>query len=237
VAVTPRPGAEMVLRSPEEDPLLAAWQYGLGRAVAWLPTAAAPWAGQWLTWPEYDRFWAQVVRHTLPDPDSGPLQVRLDPMSGGARLAVDVVQPGGAPLDLAVVNARVTLPDGTTRSFDVRQQAPGTYTQDLSLASPGAYVVSVAVLRDGLLQQREVGYVQPIAPEYRAAAEPAAGRELLLALAAAGGGAELTPTTAAAAERAEVPVTAPGELWPWLVGAALALWVLEIAYRRGLFVR
>ncbi len=237
VAVTPRPGAETVLRSPEEDPLLAAWQYGLGRSVAWLPTTAAPWAAQWLAWPEYDRFWAQVVRHTLPDPDSGPLQVRLDPIDGGARLAVDVVQPGGAPLDLAVVNARVTVPDGTTRSFDIRQNAPGAYVQELSLTTPGAYIVSVAVLRDGLLQQREVGYVQPVAPEYRAAADPTAGQDLLAAIAAATGGAELAPTAPLTAESTEPSGTAGGELWPWLVGAALTLWVLEIAYRRGLFVR
>lgn len=237
VAVTPRPGAETVLRSPEEDPLLAAWQYGLGRAVAWLPTVGDPWAAQWLAWPEYDRFWSQIVRHTLPDPASGPLQVRLDPIAGGARLAVDVVQPGGAPLDLAVVNARVTLPDGTTRSFDVRQSAPGAYTQELSLADAGAYTISVAVLRDGYLQQREVGYVQPIAAEYRSDADPAAGRALLGALAAATGGAELTPTTSAAGAGDELQAPEARNIWPWLVGAALALWVLEIAYRRGVFIR
>jgi Ca-activated chloride channel homolog len=237
VAVTPRPGAETVLRSPEEDPLLAAWQYGLGRSVAWLPSVGAPWAGQWLAWPEYDRFWAQVVRHTLPDPESGPLQVRLDPIAGGARLTVDVVQPGGAPLDLAVVNARVTLPDGTTRSFDVRQSAPGAYTQELSLASAGGYVVSVAVLRDGLLQQREVGYVQPVAPEYRTGSDPADGQALLAAIAAASGGVELAPAAQAIGDEPAGPAAAPGPIWPWLVGAALALWVLEIAYRRGLFIR
>lgn len=234
VAVTPRPGAEMVLRSPEEDPLLSAWQYGLGRAVAWLPTAGAPWAAQWLVWPEYDRFWAQIIRYTLPDPDSGPLQVRLDPIAGGARLTVDAVQPGGAPLDLAVVNARVTLPDGTTRSFDVRQTAPGAYTQELSLSDAGAYVVSVAVLRDGFLQQREVGYVQAVAPEYRPDADPAAGQALLAAIAELSGGTAIAP--AAQPADAEQPLAANGECWPWLVGAALALWVLEIAYRRGLFV-
>jgi uncharacterized membrane protein len=237
VGVTQRTGAEVVLRSPDDDPLLAAWQYGLGRAVAWLPTAAAPWASQWPTWDEYDRFWGQMVRYTLPDPDSGPLQVRLDPINGGARLSIDAVQPGGAPLDLAVVNARIILPNGSTRSFDVRQSAPGAYTQDLNLNLSGAYIVSVAVLRDGILQQRDVGYVQPIAAEYRTPADYAAGAELLATISERTGGSQLTPSVALSAAEAPTAPSTSRAFWPWLVGAALLLWVLEIAYRRGLFIR
>jgi uncharacterized membrane protein len=237
VATTPRDAAEVVLRSPEGDPLLAVWQYGLGRSVAWTPTAGAPWAAEWTRWPGFERFWAQAVRYTLPEPDSGPLQVRVEPRPGGARLVVDAVQAGGAPLDLAAVNARVTLPGGEVRSFDVRQSAPGRYTQELSLGASGAYMLSVVVLRDGVMQQRDVGYVQPVAAEYRQPADPAAGRALLEQVAALTGGqtlAELGP----AAQPAPVPALPAGDgLWPWLVGLALGLWVLEIAVRRGVFVR
>jgi len=146
------------------------------------------------------------------------------------------VQPGGAPLDLAAVNARVTLPDGELRSFDVRQSAPGRYTQALSLGTPGAYTISVVVLRDGALQQRDVGYVQPVAPEYRQVGDPARGRVLLEQIAALTGGQVLAEVAPAA--DAEPPPLAPAEgLWPWLLGLALGLWVLEIAVRRGMFVR
>lgn len=236
VATTPREAAEVVLRSPDDDPLLAVWQYGLGRAVAWTPTAGAPWAGDWTRWDGFERFWAQTVRYTLPEPDSGPIQVRVEPFPGGARLVVDAVQPGGAPLDLAAVNARVTLPDGELRSFNVRQSAPGRYTQELSLGTPGAYTISVVVLRDGALQQRDVGYVQPVAPEYRQAGDPARGRALLEQIAALTGGQVLAEVAPAA--DAEPPPLAPADgFWPWLLGLALGLWVLEIAVRRGVFVR
>lgn len=236
VAVTPRETAEVVLSSPEDDPLLAVWQYGLGRAVAWTPTAGDPWAGEWTRWAGFQRFWAQMVRFTLPEPDSGPLQVRLEPRPGGARLVVDAVQPGGAPLDLAAVNARVTLPDGSPASFDVRQTAPGRYTQDLTLPLPGAYVVSVVLLRDGALQQRDVGYVQPVAPEYRQVGDPATGLALLEAIAATTGG-EVRPAILNQERPAPTPAPGADGLWPWLLGLALGLWVLEIAVRRGLFVR
>lgn len=237
VAVTPRDSAEVVLRSPEDDPLLSVWQYGLGRAVAWTPTLGAPWAAEWTRWGNFERFWAQAVRYTLPEPDSGPVQVRVEPRPGGARLVVDAVQPGGAPLDLAAVNTRVTLPGGEQRSFDVRQSAPGRYTQDLTLPQAGAYTLSVAVLREGNLQQRDVGYVQAVPAEYRQAGDPARGRELLAQIATLTGGqvlAELAPAVDAAPA---APGAAAEGLWPWLLGLALALWVLEIAVRRGVFIR
>ncbi|NWF78925.1 MAG: VWA domain-containing protein [Chloroflexi bacterium] len=236
VATTARDAAEVVLRAPEDDPLLATWQYGLGRAAAWTPTAGAPWATAWTRWAGFERFWAQLVRYTLPEPDSGPLQVRVEPRPGGARLVVDALQPGGAPLDLATVNARITLPTGEQRSFDVRQTAPGRYAQELVLPTPGAYVVSVVLLRDGGLQQRDVGYVQPIPAEYRQPGDPAQGQALLTTIAATTGG-----TLRSAPPQPGVPT--PGAdpasegLWPWLIGLALGLWVLEIAVRRGVFVR
>ncbi len=236
VAATARPAADVVLRSPEDDPLLAAWQYGLGRAVAWMPTAGEPWAGAWTRWEGFERFWAQTVRYTLPEPDSGLLQVRIEARPGGSRLVVDALQPGGVPLDLATVNARVTLPDGEQRAFDVPQTAPGRYTQDLVLPAPGAYLVSVALVHEGRLQQRDLGFVQPVAPEYRQRGDPAEGRALLEAIAAATGGTVLADLGQAGLPAAGALETPEG-LWPWLLGLALGLWVLEIAVRRGVFVR
>jgi uncharacterized membrane protein len=240
VATTPRDNADVVLRSPEDDPLLAAWQYGLGRAVAWTPSLGAPWADGWPQWEGYERFWAQVVRYTLPESDSGPLQVRLTPRDSGAQLQVDALRPGGEPLDLAVVNARIVLPDGSVRSVDIPQSAPGRYVQDLALSTPGGYAVSVVLLRDGELQQADIGYVHQVAAEYRLRDSDAArqqGEELLATIAATTGGTvsqEPILTNKGETPPATIPTT---ELWPWLLGAALLLFVLDIAVRRGLFVK
>ncbi|PDV98081.1 glutamine amidotransferase [Candidatus Chloroploca asiatica] len=233
VATTARETAEVVLEAPEADPLLAVWQYGLGRAVAWTPTVGTPWASEWRTWEGFERFWAQMVRYTLPEPDSGPIQVAVEQRPGGSRLVVDAVLPGGEPLDLATVNARVILPDGSQRSFDIRQSAPGRYSQDLALGLPGAYVLSVALQYDGTREVREIGYVQPVPAEYRLLANPESGQALLAQIADITGGTireELTPALAEApAER----TTSSAGLWIWFLSLALALWVTEIALRRG----
>ena len=43
-------------------PVLAETRYGLGKTVAFLSDAKNRWASDWLGWPGYGKFWAQVVR-------------------------------------------------------------------------------------------------------------------------------------------------------------------------------
>ena len=48
VATLPRPTAEIFLVSNRGDPVLASWQYGLGKVVAFTSDAKARWASDWL---------------------------------------------------------------------------------------------------------------------------------------------------------------------------------------------
>jgi Mg-chelatase subunit ChlD len=249
VATTPKDAAEIVLVSPEGDPVLASWQYGLGRAVAWTSSAGEPWASGWAGWEDYGSFWAQSVRYTLPDVNSGPLQVRLTPQHGGARLVADAIGENGRPLDLATAVAQITLPDGTERAINLRQVEPGRYAQDLLLPTDGPYGVAVTLERNGRQFHTEVGYVQEVPDEYDPVApessERLRGAALLREIASISGGEVLDSDMALdvaddSDERddAQAATDNPLEnLWMWLLGAALLLWVLEIAIRRGLLVK
>lgn len=230
VGTTIKPGAELVLESPENDPVLATWQYGLGRAVAWTPSANAPWATDWPSWPDYGRFWAQIVRYTLPEPDTGPLQVRATPHGDAVTLAVDALAPSGEPIDLADTAATITLPDGSARRIALRQTAPGHYVEELTLPGEGPYAIAVTQQKDGTTRTAATGYVQPPPAEYTPAQ---GGAELLAQISAATGGTVLNGPNGAPAAPAPASAPAPRELWPWLLVTAAILWPLEIAMRRG----
>jgi uncharacterized membrane protein len=235
VATTLKPAGELVLRSPEHDPVLAVWQYGLGRAVAWTPSIDAPWAESWPSWPDYGKFWAQIIRYTLPEPDSGPLQVRITPHAdpstsagtAAVTLSADAVSPNGEPLDLANTQATITLPDGTARSIPLRQTAPGHYVEELALPSDGPYAIEVRQSKDGMERATSAGYVQRPSAEYLPARDRA---ELLARISQASGGRTLTDLgaigPASDEERGETG------LWLWLLLVAALLWPIEIAARR-----
>jgi uncharacterized membrane protein len=228
VGTTIKPEAELVLKSPQDDPVLATWQYGLGRAVAWTPSVEAPWAELWPNWPDYGRFWAQIIRYTLPEPDSGPLQVRALPHGDAVTIAVDSFAPSGEPLDLADTVATITLPDGGSRRIALRQTAPGHYAEEVALPAEGPYAIEVEQLKDGQRRAARAGYVEAPSNEYTPAQNGAA---LLTRISAATGGRSLSSTAVAPAPDAASGGTR--ELWPWLLLAAALLWPLELALRRG----
>lgn len=172
VATSERPGAEVVLHAAgadptQTDPILATWQYGTGRVVAWTPSVSEPWATGWPDWGSYGPFWSHIIRYTLPEPDSGQVQIDFEPQPDGARLVVDAFRTSSQPLDLADSAARITLPDGTQHTIALRQTAPGRYVEDLLLPAPGAYAVEVGLgHKDGTTYRAEAGYAHPVSPEY-----------------------------------------------------------------------
>jgi len=72
-------GAEVVLTTGTGDPLLAWLRYGEGVSVAFTSDAEGRWSAAWLAWPEFGRFWTQVVRGALrpvpKEPEPPPLSV------------------------------------------------------------------------------------------------------------------------------------------------------------------
>ena len=76
VVTADREGLSLVsLRSKQDDPILAQWQYGLGRTVAFTSDAAPRWSPAWPGWSEMQAFWAQQVRWAMRPSGSGNLTV------------------------------------------------------------------------------------------------------------------------------------------------------------------
>lgn len=53
IAVTPKQTAQVSVVSEKEDPILAEWQYGLGKTIAYTSDTSGKWAGDWARWNEY----------------------------------------------------------------------------------------------------------------------------------------------------------------------------------------
>ena len=77
-----KPTSDTILKVDEKDPLLARWQYGLGRAVVFTSDAKSRWAADWVTWKGFDKLWTNIFRDLLPHAETGEAKAEYDSASG-----------------------------------------------------------------------------------------------------------------------------------------------------------
>jgi uncharacterized protein YegL len=223
-----RPTAELILRAGPEDPLLARWQYGLGRAAVFTSDAKNRWAASWVTWPGFDKLWANIFRDLLPHAESSEATAEYDRSAGDLvvdyRLGHNVPEPADIP-DIYVFG-----PNGFQSPLKVTKMAGGHYRARVAIAE-----------RQGLFRVRplaesrafpEVGFYR----QEDEMIEYGANDQLLHQVAEATGGRYNPPlNTIFDANGRAIPATL--ELWPFLLGLALALNLAELLLRkwRGLW--
>ncbi len=238
VATTPRSTAQVILRTsePYEDPLLASWQYGLGRSVAFTSDATGRWGANWLAWEDFASFWGQVVQYSITDNAGQNLAAQVQMQEGQARLVVDARTEEGDFLNNLALQTSVVFPDGTSEQVTLEQVAPGRYEAAFDPTTEGAYVLAIngAALGSDATFNEVTGWVLSYSPEY-AQTEP--NESLLVSLAQITGGRDIADDPGAAFALTQEPRTASTPVWPGLLLLAAVLLPVDIAVRRLIITR
>ncbi|MCY3551114.1 MAG: VWA domain-containing protein [Candidatus Poribacteria bacterium] len=234
VATQPRPTAEVFLVSDRGDPLLASWQYGLGKSVAFTSDAKARWASDWLDWGGYGKFWTQLVRDTMRKATLSNFQAEIRKEKGIAHLAIDALDDAGDFLNQLENDISLISPDLKKKQLAVTQTAPGRYELDFPTKDVGPYFLNVMQKQAGEVVNTQVtGTVVSYPQEYLV---HNANDALLTQLAAVSGG-KFNASAEDAFRPPEEQVALRIHLWrPFLI-AALFLLLVDIALRRVDFKR
>jgi Ca-activated chloride channel family protein len=172
-----KPEAQVVLTSQRDDPLLAKWQFGLGRVVAWTGDDGADFSLNWNEWQGFDDFWANMVRWSLPDPEHRPVNVSVQRDGPEAIVNVTSVSQNGDYVDLATTTATVTGPDGAiTRNIPLYQAGPGQYQFRIAAPQTGSYRIDLTQQRADEVITELAGFSMPPSPEL----QPVAGAGALM---------------------------------------------------------
>ncbi len=242
-ASTLKPDAELVLKSPRGDPVLAQWQYGLGRAVAWTSDAKGQWAADWVAWPQFNRFVGQMVGWTMPAGGTPGLEVSLSLMGSSGQetqdvgVRIDSTTSTGAPRNFLQTSVVLTGTDGITATVPILQRSPGAYDGVIKGLRQGAYSVGVEQrepISERLVALETTGLVVPYPSEFRLMNDSAQKAGLLLGdLAQLGSGKSLDISQPALAFSHDIAAQ-PGRLalWPWLLLSAILLFPVDVAVRR-----
>lgn len=229
---TPKSTAHVALVSDRGDPLLATWQYGLGRAVAWTSDTKGKWAADWVEWEGFNTFVAQLTNWVMPQPADEGLQTTFT--SDGAQTVIEVAARDDPQRNLLDTQAILIGPNLVSQTVVLAQVAPGLYRGEMpaSALQPGTYLVQI-LQRDANanpVANSTVGWVVPYSPEYKMLAG-LQGFQNLHRLAAVTGGRMIDDPALAFA-----PITRPARraqpIWPALLLMAALLFPLDVAVRR-----
>jgi Ca-activated chloride channel family protein len=229
VMTRPKPTCEVILATEKGDPLLVWWRYGLGMTVAFTSDAKSRWAAEWLSWPGYSKFWAQLVRQCMRKSDAKGVAVDIAHHAGKATISLDAIDPSGRFTNQADTEMTIIDPQLGAKKLPLRQTAPGRYVAEFETPSSGSYHLELTQKQAGqtLFQQSRglsVGYNEELRLK-------PTNDELLKQIAAGSGGKfDIQPQDVFAADNRSV--SRPTPLWPYLALAALILLVFDVALRR-----
>lgn len=224
--------ATLGMVSDYDDPILAQWNCGLGRAAAFTSDARPRWAGDWISWEAYSKFWAQLVRSVMSTGAHRELrpQNRIEILDGQVRVTVDVRDRRGE--FVADVRPEISrLEAGRDPSpLEVESLGTGLYRAEFPLEEYGEFHRLMVVQKQGeeVLDLSTLAVTRSYSPEYE---DPLPDEALLRRLAEETGG-RFAPEAGTSFDF-EGPAgrTPKDTFWWWLLLAAVLL-PLDIALRR-----
>ncbi|GAB4119272.1 MAG: VWA domain-containing protein [Roseiflexaceae bacterium] len=222
--------ARTILLTPDGKPLLAQWQYGLGRAVAWTSDMQGKWARDWVAWEQFPRFMSGFVDLLLPPRDSGALTLRATTDGSQSLLELSALDPQGLPLNDLVLQSRLVAPDQSSAELRFSQVGPGRYRAIAETGTPGIYLAQVAAAgSDGqLVGSVTTGLAVSYSLEY---SDQRSNPQLMNDIATISRGRIESPASAAF-DRTDQVVGSVREISIVLLWLALLLWPIDIAIRR-----
>ncbi|MDQ6691375.1 MAG: VWA domain-containing protein, partial [Candidatus Dormibacteraeota bacterium] len=224
VVTTPKPGAEVYFTSPKQDAVLAGWQYGLGRAVAWTSDSTGRWTANLLKDAVSGTLFSRMVTWTLPAGGGEKLQSQA--RVSGDSLELTVTGPEG--VTGGTLQVGVLGPDLKSSTSQLPAVSPGHWQGRLPAGGVGTYLIRAVLSKNGAtMAQTDLAIVVPYSAEYL---EQGRDDPRLRAFARIGG--KLLDRPAEAWRLDPVPVPTSSNIF-WLLLALVALlWPIDIALRR-----
>ena len=227
VATKSKEKSEVLLEATRNDPLLARWQYGLGRTAAFTSDLKDRWAVRWLGWAGYPKFVSQLVRETMRKHDNSDLDLRVVRDGDQAKITIDAIQKDGKFRNNLESRLMILRPDQSVSNVSLQQVGPGSYEARFTLTQKGSHAFRVIGESGG--PSRTLAYSYPDEFHFyppntdllRAISDETKGR--------------FQPTAQDIFETHEETTALPTPLWPYFAVMALLLYIGDVYLRRVRF--
>lgn len=238
VVTTPKPLATVALfrRSQDgNDPVLAHWQVGLGKTVAFTSGMWPRWGTEWSEWPKFSKVWAQIARWASRQSAAAAFDVSTSVQGGRGKIRIEALDKNAAAINFMTVEGTMLRPDLSASALQLTQVGPGRYEAEFDARDTGSYVLNLAYQMgrgaDAVRGTLQSGLSVAFSPEYR---ELAANEAMLKELSERTGGRRLEFADADKVfDRSQLtPAQQRRSIWEQLTQLMLLLFLLDVAIRR-----
>lgn len=133
-----------VLSSSHDEPILAVWQYGIGKSASWTSDINGQWSGNFLTWDKGAQLIKNIIYWTIDDlSNEGKLSITQDGNEAVVEFYTDSAKNG------AKVNAVYNGENNQRGTFELIQKEPGKYVGRIELKDLGFYNFNVREENNG----------------------------------------------------------------------------------------
>ncbi|CAB1060226.1 hypothetical protein D1BOALGB6SA_4991 [Olavius sp. associated proteobacterium Delta 1] len=231
VITYPKPGSNLLIET-EQGPLLAAWQYGLGRSVAFTSDLSNRWGKDWVKWKDYGKFTSQMVKWAQRKETGRQFTAAIDSKGKKRNFLVDVTTDQNRFVNYLELNTHVHLPSGNDQTFAMEQTAPGRYVAAFPAEEIGPYYFSVySNSGEYAATPRTFGFGIPYTEEFNSTA---VDEDLLEDLATTTNGRLLAIDNIPVdlfKDKSDSKQTAT-PVWPYLIMIFLLLLIADVAARK-----
>ena len=226
VSTTAKNRADIALYAMEEEPLLASWQYGIGRSVAFMSDMDGNWSRDMLLTDEgvglFNNMVSWVVRREI----GMEIYSKAIHVSEGSEIILSLPYTAG----INGISALITTPDMEEIETNFIQSAPGEYKAIIDSRTEGTYIAAIALNKDSGIEYSMNGINLAFSAEYDLR-QMEFGQNLLKQLAVAGGGKILSSEDNVfdfALNKNSVKTI----IKPWIILSAILFLLFDIAYHR-----
>ncbi len=149
--------------SPEVDPILAVWRYGLGATAAFTSDFSPQWGADWLEWEQFTPFIKQMLTEIARVRKEGYLRMSTYISGGEGVVVVEDFHPEEGFLE---VQARVSGPHNKSQQVQLKQVSPRRYQASIPLWGAGRYHVTAAGAGSGRKENAFGRMIVSYSPEY-----------------------------------------------------------------------
>jgi len=166
VITTIKPMANNVLNhvyEEEDDPILATWRFGLGKAAAFTSDLSVNWGKDWTEWEQYRAFINQLVTDISRVKKDSHLNLQAYADGGTGVIVIEDYHTDPSFLEFST---EVSGPNNRPQSVKMKQVGPNLYRGEFPLEGQGRYQILAAAAGADRNEQIIGGLAVPYSPEY-----------------------------------------------------------------------